>query len=144
MLNEILRQIGIINDSLAWIKRNKPNDYELRFFSLVEERRKLKVLARAAAENPAIAAFGASQVGKSYLMSCLLQDKGKPFMVSDNKGNEYNFINSINPIGDGQEATGVVTRFSSFSRDTDKYSKEYPALVRTLSVIDIVLILSDT
>jgi hypothetical protein len=144
MLNEILRQIEIINDSLAWIKRNKPNDYELRFFSLVEERRKLKVLARAAAENPAIAAFGASQVGKSYLMSCLLQDKGQPFMVSDNKGKEYNFINSINPIGDGQEATGVVTRFSSFSRDTDKYSKEYPALVRTLSVIDIVLILSDT
>lgn len=143
MLQNILSQIDTINESLAWIKKNKPNDYSLRFLDLVEERRKLKVLARAAEDNPAIAAFGMSQVGKSYLMSCLLQDKGKPFMVEAN-GKQYDFIAAINPIGDGQEATGVVTRFSSFLRDKQRYSEKYPALVRTLSVIDIILILSDS
>ena len=76
MIENIISQIDNIDKSLRWIKKNKPSDYEQRFFQLVEERRKLKKMQTANEDNPAIAAFGVSQVGKSYLMNCMLQ-KGR-------------------------------------------------------------------
>ena len=142
MIQKINTQIGVINDALAWIKKNKPEHYKQRFMQLVEERRKLRKIALAAANNPGIAAFGKSQVGKSYLMSSILQEKGKPFKVKAND-TEYDFIGKINPIGDNVEATGVVTRFSSFKRNPEKYSSSYPVLIKPLTVADIIIILSD-
>ena len=148
MKNKVDKQINNINESLAWIKRNNPDDYKVKFINLVEQRRRLKVVKRASADNPAIAAFGISQVGKSYLMSCILQKRDSDGSVKQFKvncgGNEYDFIKEINPIGDGKEATGVVTRFSSFKRKKGLYSEEYPALVRCLSLIDVVTLLCDT
>lgn len=142
MNKDILAQIENINKSLAWIKNNKAADYNQKFLLLVEERRKLKKLYRACLDNPAVAAYGVSQVGKSYLMNCLLQKDGKPFLMEAD-GRTYNFIEEMNPKTTNTEATGVVTRFSSFSRDKGKYSKEYPILMRCLSIIDIILIISD-
>ena len=142
MIQKINKQIEVINDSLAWIKKNKPEHYEQRFMQLVEERRKLRKLAVAEADNPGIAAFGKSQVGKSYLMNCILQKDGKPFLVKAN-GKDYDFIEQMNPITDNTEATGVVTRFSSFSRAPEKYNSNYPLLMKTLSVADIIILLSD-
>ena len=72
MVQTIKSQIDNINSSLEWIRKNKPNDYEQKFLQLVEERRKLKKLEAANQDNPAIAAYGVSQVGKSYLMNLLL------------------------------------------------------------------------
>lgn len=142
MIQKINAQIEAINSALTWIKRNKPEHYKQRFMQLVEERRKLRKIAMAVANNPGIAAFGKSQVGKSYLMSSILQEKGKPFKVRAND-TEYDFIGKINPIGDNVEATGVVTRFSSFKRTPEKYSSKYPVLLKPLSVADIIIILSD-
>ena len=63
-------------------------------------------------------------------------------------GNDsYNFIYKINPPseeGGGRESTGVVSRFSSFSRDETLYNVDLPILVKTFSVTDIILILSDS
>lgn len=101
MLQEIRNQIDNINQSLAWIRKNKEEDYYQRFLQLVDNRRTLKKIESAIANNPGIAAFGKSQVGKSYLISCLLQGRDRdgkdvPFMVR--AGNEsYNFIYKINP-----------------------------------------------
>ena len=67
MEQNINNLIDNINDSLAWIKKYKPSDYEQKFFSLIEERRKLGIIKTACKDNPAIAAYGVSQVGKSYL-----------------------------------------------------------------------------
>lgn len=142
MIQNIIAQIDNINSSLEWIKKNKPSDYEQKFILLVEERRKLKKLKAACAENPAIAAFGISQVGKSYLMNCILQKDGKPFQVEAD-GTRYKFIEEMNPKVTNTEATGVVTRFSSFSRNSDRYSPEYPFLMKCLSVADVIMILSD-
>ena len=142
MTQNITNQIENINKSLEWIKKNKPQDYEQKFLQLVEERRKLKKLRAANQENPAIAAFGVSQVGKSYLMNCILQKDGVPFLIEAN-GRHYKFIEEMNPKTGNTEATGVVTRFSSFSRDANKYSKEYPILMKCLTVADVILILSD-
>ncbi|MCR4602675.1 MAG: putative virulence factor [Prevotella sp.] len=142
MIQKIKSQIGLIDEALAWIKRNKSEHYEQRFMQLVEERRKLYKLLAAENDNPGIAAFGKSQVGKSYLMNCILQKDGNAFKVKAN-GTYYDFIEQINPITDNTEATGVVTRFSSFSRDENKYVAAYPLLMKTLSVSDIITILSD-
>lgn len=143
MLDTVSKQIENINESLVWIKTNKPDDYKVKFLNLVEQRRKLKVVLRAAGDNPGIAAFGESQVGKSYLMSCLLQNQDRPFMVKSGD-KEHNFVFDINPPGGGKEATGVVTRFTSFKRGKDRYSKTYPVLAKCFTISDIILILSDT
>lgn len=142
MIQKIDQQINVINDALAWIRKNKPEHYGQRFMQLIEERRRLRKMALAEEENPGIAAFGKSQVGKSYLMSSILQNEGKPFLVKAN-GREYNFIDEMNPITDNTEATGVVTRFSSYKRNPAKYSAQYPILMKTLSVADIIIVLSD-
>ncbi|MDT3366965.1 MAG: putative virulence factor, partial [Bacteroidota bacterium] len=152
MATDIIKQIEKIDKSLRWVKKYRPDHYEQRFLQLVEERRKLKKIALASEENPAIAAYGKSQVGKSYLMSNMLQQEVtaadgsktiKPFEVVAEGGKKYNFINEMNPITTSTEATGVVTRFSSFSRNPGRYSTKYPILMRSLSVMDITLILCD-
>ena len=143
MLQKILKQIDNLNSGLEWVKRNKPEEYNRRFLQLVEERRKLRILANAERNNPGIAAFGQSQVGKSYLMNCILQDKNTPFLVESSDG-WHNFIDEINPIGGGAEATGVVTRFSSYSRNPDDYNKDLPIRFRALNVRDIMMIICES
>lgn len=146
MITKIADQIENINKSLDWIKKNKPQDYDQKFIQLIELRRTLRKVLSASYNNPGIAAFGKSQVGKSYLISCLLQDNGKPFMVK--AGNDlHNFVYKINPPSDnggGKESTGVITRFSSFNRAPDRYSEKFPVLVKTFSVADLLLVLADS
>lgn len=142
MIQKINTQISAINDSLAWIKKNKPEHYEQRFMQLVEERRKLRKLAQAESQNPAIAAFGESQKGKSYLMGNLLQKNGVPFMLKiDNGQDEVNFVQNVNPIGNNKEATGVVTRFTTFRGREEHYDANLPVIVKLLSPSSIATIL---
>ena len=63
MAIDIKKQIENIDNSLRWIKKYHPEQYEQRFLQLVEERRKLKNIEDVDSENPAIAAYGVSQVG---------------------------------------------------------------------------------
>lgn len=146
MIQKINKQISVINDALAWIKKNKPKHYDQRFMQLVESRKELRKIRDAEENNPGIAAFGKSQVGKSYLISCLLQDNGKPFMVKAGT-DTYNFVFDINPPseeGGGRESTGVVSRFSSFKRHPEAYNQDLPVLVNTFSLTDIIIILADS
>jgi len=143
MINKIKKQIENINKSLEWIKNNKPADYNQKFLQLIEERRKLRILKNAERKNPGIAAFGQSQVGKSYLMNCILQNRNEPFMV-ESEGKSHNFVDEINPIGEGQEATGVVTRFSSYERNKNEFNIKYPIRMKVLSARDIISVISDT
>lgn len=143
MINKILSRIEDINNSIDWIKKHKKEQYEQRFISLIEERRKLRILKNTEQNNPGIAAFGQSQVGKSYLMNCILQNSESPFMV-DTASKKYNFVDEINPIGEGAEATGVVTRFTSYCRNENDYNLKYPIRMKVLSLKDIINIISDT
>ncbi len=143
MISRVKEQIDNINRAIAWIKQNRPNEFKQKYIQLVEERRKLNIIAKAVRNNPGIAAFGQSQVGKSYLMNCILQDNNGAFMVDAPDG-EKNFVDQINPIGEGQEATGVVTRFTSYKRNKSDYNPTYPIRFRSLSVRDIILIICDT
>lgn len=143
MAFDIKKQIENIDKSLRWIKEYRPEHYNQRFLQLVEERRKLRILDNAERNNPGIAAFGQSQVGKSYLMNCILQDGQTAFLVSSPEG-EHNFVNEINPIGNGAEATGVVTRFSAYNRHPEYYCDKFPIRMRVLNVRDILMILCDS
>lgn len=145
MASNIKQQIENINNSLAWIKEHRPEHYSSRFLQLVDCRKILKRLQLAEDENPGIAAFGKSQVGKSYMIGSLLQDNGHPFKV-ETLQKIYNFVEEINPPsseGGGVESTGVVTRFSSFKRNPERYSKDYPVLVKLYTLTDIILTLTD-
>lgn len=151
MLQEIKKQIDNIDKSIEWIRENKPEDFKQRFLQLVDDRKELKKIRSAAANNPGIAAFGKSQVGKSYLISCLLQGRDSsgrdlPFEVKAGE-TSYNFVYKINPPseeGGGRESTGVVSRFSSFKRDETLYNVNFPVLVKPFTVTDLILILSDS
>ena len=52
------------------------------------------------------------------------------------------FVDAINPIGDDREATGVVTRLTSFKRTPQRYNPDYPVIVKLLRPGQIVSILS--
>lgn len=143
MLQKIVKQIDNINKSIEWIRKYKKEQFAPKFISLVEERRKLHILANAERNNPGIAAFGQSQVGKSYLMNCILKNGDGAFLVDAEDG-RHNFVDEINPIGEGSEATGVVTRFSSYSRNENEYDVKYPIRMTVLSVRDMISVICDT
>lgn len=141
-----IEQIETINKSLRWIKKHKPQHYEQRFLELVGQRRKLKQIEAAQKEKPAIAAFGESQKGKSYLIGNLLQKQKRPFMVKNETGEDINFVDRVNPIGDKKEATGVVTRFTPFNAEggDTRYSTLHPVIVKLFKVSDLATILCDS
>lgn len=143
MKESIQEQIKNIDSALAWVKNNAKNDYRTKFMELVEQRRILVRLQQANDENPALAAFGVSQVGKSYLMGCMLKKDGKPFIFKGKK-KDYDFQLEMNPITRDSEATGVVTRFTSFQRYPERYNPDYPVLMKCLSIADVATIISDS
>lgn len=142
MKSIIQSRINAINDALAWIKANKPDQYEQRFLQLVNERCRLRKIQATELHNPAIAAYGESQKGKSYVITNLLSDNGSPFTVTAPE-REFDFVKEINPITNNVEATGVVTRFTTFSNSPSRYNPEYPVLIKLLGVAEVATILCD-
>lgn len=107
---------------------------------LITNRLNLKRIRYATSVNAAAAIFGESQVGKSYLVDCLLSGKKGTLKVYDGRRQAYGFIESINPVGAGGESTSLVTRFTA----TDIWVNEnYPIKAVMLSPVDIVLTLCD-
>lgn len=111
---------------------------------IVDIQRQYKEIAYAAVEKPSVAAYGESQMGKSYLISAMLSPAGKSFCMSPDGETTYNFLNDINPSQEGaeNEATGIVTRFSR-RRASDPTIPANWLAIRLLSVADIVLILAE-
>jgi hypothetical protein len=95
---------------------------------------------RIAADRPmCVAVFGASQAGKSYLVSRLAAPIGQPLMTRLGD-RSLNFLSDINPPG-GQEATGLVTRFTM---RVPAGPPDAPVAVRLLSQTDVVKIFANT
>lgn len=90
--------------------------------------------------NPAVAVYGESQVGKSYLADNLLTTERSPLTIYDGSGKGYGFIESINPIGGGKESTSLISRFT-INRYSD--NPDFPICAVMLTPVDIVLILCD-
>ena len=122
----------------AYLKTSQLSETRER---LIRNRIRLKRILRASEVNPAAAVFGESQVGKSYMVDCLLTSEKSVLNVYDGKGNATGFLEYINPIGGGKEATSLISRFT-----IDKVWKndEFPIRVELLSPIDVVMVVVDT
>jgi len=94
---------------------------------------------RAAAERPmCVAVFGASQAGKSYLVSSLATRPGQPLVAA--YGNQrLNFLQDLNPQG-GKESTGLVSRFTVRGVAGPAQA---PVPLRLMSQTDVVKILAN-
>ena len=80
MLQDIKQHIDLVDGSIAWAKEFGKESFPYDVFK--EYRRKLKRIYAALEENCSAAAYGESQVGKSYLMSSLLSSPNSPFVIS--------------------------------------------------------------
>jgi len=144
MEKNINTQLNIIEKAIKWVKETdsmKGAKGESAYRNLVNYRRKLNKKKYALEGNPAAAIYGASQMGKSYLVSNLLSEKGTPFTVIDGEGKSYVFLDEINPEGKKKEATSIVTRFST---NYKWLNPAFPVKVKLLSPADIVLVLCDS
>ncbi|MBQ9721957.1 MAG: hypothetical protein IJV84_00340 [Bacteroidales bacterium] len=108
---------------------------------LIANRINLKRLKYASGFNPAAAIFGESQVGKSYMVDCLLTSDTQVLKVYDGHGNATGFIDSINPLGGGKEATSLISRFTIKPVWTDP---DYPVRASMMTPIDVVILLVDS
>lgn len=141
MEKNIQKQLEIVEKSNAWIKASlEGNKAKEAYRSMVNCRRKLNKKKFALEGNPAAAIYGESQVGKSYLISSLLSEEGKPFSIIDENDVVHNFIEEINPPGGGSESTSLVSRFSVTYKPVNQ---KFPVKAVLLSPVDIVLILCD-
>lgn len=141
MEQQILKHLQLIEKSTEWINNSLEGEKQKNAYrNLVNFRRPLKKKIIALEGNPAAAMYGESQAGKSYLVSALLSNSGKPFMILDGYENEFNFKTQINPRGNEMESTSVVTRFSA------KYkwiNKNYPIIAKLLSPTDLILVICE-
>jgi len=139
---QIEKQIELIHKANEWVNNSlEGRKQEETYNSLVKHRRWLKKQKYAVSGNPAAAVFGESQVGKSYLISSILSEKEQPYCVSDDNGTKHNFIEKINPKGNGSESTGIVSRFT-----VDAISKKpgFPLVAVLLTPSDIITTLMDS
>lgn len=142
----------IINDMVRWAEvslvKTKHFQQSLRA-NLIENRRNITKIRNASLLNPAVAIFGESQVGKSYMVDSLLSDKRGAFSVSNGRvGDEakiYGFLQDMDPNGKGGESTAVVCRFTT--REIERavgVPDDFAFRVHLLSVKDIILVLVDS
>lgn len=141
MTKDIITNIDIIQQSVIWADNYGKDAFPREIFK--NYRRKLRRIGDALSENCSAAAYGESQVGKSYLMSSLLSTPDTQFVIKNN-GISYSFIDAINPSGGNntkQESTGVITRFTI--RQGNTQMKDF-VKITNLSVVDIILLLADS
>src|SRR5690554_5049887 len=141
MIKDINSQIAIINRSISWAEQYNKDTFPVE--ELKELRRRVKRIAGTLNENCSAAAYGESQVGKSYLINSLLSTSNYPFVIA-NDGKEYSFIDSLNPSGGNTsktESTGVITRFTI--NNVNEQMKDF-VKITNLSVADILMMLVDS
>ena len=133
----------VLQDSVRWVDTNIEEDKKTIVLSdLNKYRRHIDKYYKAIDKRPAIAIFGQSQVGKSYLVSNLAKTpEAYSLMVKvPGSGDEIDFIKNINPPGGGKEATGLVTRFTT----ADTFAQDWqPFELKIFSQVDIVNIITN-
>ena len=129
--------------AIEWVDetRNSSKRLNNEADSLILDLRRLrnsaKKLGDVSGKSVAVGFFGLSQAGKSYLISALAAGQnGKLETVVDNE--ILDFIDHVNPVGSGKEATGLVTRFSRIAKGG---IANYPLELKLFQEIEIVKIL---
>lgn len=127
---------------VSWLSQHR--DQSLQRDALQKRLRRQAVearrLANAASRPMSVGVFGASQMGKSFLIGKLITPPDRAAHVVFGQGQQavrQNFLEQVNPSG-GDETTGLVTRFSLRSEDSPP---GFPVVLRLLREVDIVKIL---
>lgn len=110
-------------------------------FRLLTLRRKAASLFRSSQVPVAAAVYGASQVGKSLFVGRVMQPQDAQFspLGRDEKVGppayepKLSFDYDLNPRCGSQEATAIVTRFTTKDRFDQEALQNYPVMVRSLS-----------
>jgi hypothetical protein len=127
--------------AVDWLERNK-DAIGSKYSGLRRDFRRREMLSRRyerASRRPVcVGVFGPSQVGKSYLVSALARRESSPLTVLLDR--DYDFLSEVNPE-EGEEATGLVTRFSIKPTGAPA---DFPVCARLLDQMEIIKILSNT
>jgi hypothetical protein len=141
----------IIDRGSDWLNQHaEPEKRRATLNELGKLRRRAKRLEQAAGLRPTLAMFGISQVGKSFLVSNLARSSQQSVLQIDGVGlsesevatvlntpGPISFIDHINPKSENNEATGVITRFTTHYDPTARGYK-----VRLFSQTDLVKVLT--
>ncbi|MDW8399479.1 MAG: virulence factor SrfC family protein [Acetobacteraceae bacterium] len=129
-------------EALAWVEAARPMlraEAEPMARDLRRFARRARRLTQAAERPMAVAVFGPSQSGKSYLISALARRGTEPVLARFGQ-TRLDFVKDINPEG-GQEATGLITRFTLRPAAAPEGA---PVPLRLLSQADVIRILANT
>lgn len=130
-------------DWVAKVRTNAPKlDTQARGINLRlhRARNQAQDLGRVAGTPMTMGFFGLSQAGKSYLISALAA--GENGELETQYGDKIlDFIEHINPVGGGKEATGLVTRFS---RTAKSGPTAFPINLKLFSEIELAKILTNS
>ena len=141
---EITQVEDFMNKAINWVK-DSPNvsNRKMLIKRLKSYRRSVRTVKRSFPVKPALALFGASQSGKSHLVKNLLQNKKdkKLFVVDNQRGVKIDYLKSMNPEGEGNESTALVTRFV-LAKETPT-TKRRPVRLQLLSVKELILCIVD-
>lgn len=110
-------------------------------FEVLQLRRLAGNLLTSARVPVAAAVYGPSQVGKSLFMGQVLRphnDAYSPLARDEQYGppayfKDLSFDNDLNPQSGSNEATALVTRFTTKDRIAASVAPEYPVMVRALT-----------
>ena len=138
---KVISFYNIINDADGWVNKNIDSDRGQHTSILLKNKRRIvRKISNSIDSKPVFALFGASQVGKSYLVKNILSVSGAPLEIK--LGDKtIDFLKDINPPGTGAESTGVVTRFTI---DIASDSVDFPVRSKLLNIKDIILIVCDS
>lgn len=127
----------------TWVERNQSVAPELGEQSAalsVKLERSANLLNYSAANlaaRPTIGLFGASQAGKSYLVSTLAAGASGT-LVTHWDGTAIDFIRHVNPSGNNSEATGFASRFTHRKGTTPE---GFPIELKVLHELELAMIL---
>ncbi len=119
-------------------------------FEVLQLRRLARSLYTSSKVPVAAAVYGPSQVGKSLFMGQVLRAQSEQFspLGRDEAHGEpayykdLSFNNDLNPQSGSNEATALVTRFTTKDRIAASVSPEYPVMVKALTRVEWLRVLA--
>ena len=133
--------------ALDWIEQTRPtapgldSEADDLSYELHRVRNEAVSYEHAASRPMTVGFFGISQAGKSYLISALAAGQNERLETLLG-GQRVDFMDQVNPVGLGKEATGVVTRFSRRAKPAPV--DQFPVELKLFRELDLVKILGNT
>lgn len=128
-----------VSQAMSWIDENRQHSPRLHMeadrllLKLRRQRHKARNLSISESRNPGIGLYGQSQAGKSHLLNALVA--GENGRLETLLGNHIlDYVSHINP---GDQASGVITRFS---RQADIIDPKWPVQLTLLSEAELIKI----